>query len=135
MVCVLFRFVFWVLIYLCSLGWFLMSLGFDFSGLWVGFNFSVLWLISHGFGLVWISHGSGYWFLYSLSLGFEFLFSLCCCALDPNYLTVSTHLSDDPSHQVRPKSWSLLSPFFVHPIWWSSTGQPKTQSNPTRGQP
>ena len=69
-------FMFWVLISLCSLGWFMMGLGFDFfvlwvdsSWVWVSFGFSILWLISHRFGLVLIFVFFG-WFL--MGLGFYF---------------------------------------------------------------
>ena len=75
----------------CSLGWFLMVwVGYDFSVLWVDFSWVWVVLISLFFGWfswVWvgfdfsvpwlISHGSGFWFLSYLSLGFEFLCSLC----------------------------------------------------------
>ena len=74
-------FVFRVLISLCSLGWFMMGLGFDFfvlwvdsSWVWVSFGFSVLWLISHRSGLVLISLFFG-WFLMGLGFYFSVLWS------------------------------------------------------------
>ena len=74
-------FVFRVLISLCSFGWFMMGLGFDFFVLWVdslwvwvSFGFSILWLISHRSGLVLISLFFG-WFLMDLGFYFSVLWS------------------------------------------------------------
>ena len=95
-------FVFWVLISLCSLGWYMMGLGFDFSVpwvdsscVWVSFGFSILWLISRRSGLVFI-------FLFFES-GFEFLFLL--------YFRPELPDGSDPSHRVQPKIRSVSGLF------------------------
>ena len=77
---------------LCFGFWFLCVLwvishgyGLAMSSLFFGLishGYGLFWFLcslvdSHGSGLVLISHGSGLWFLSYLSLGFEFLRSLC----------------------------------------------------------
>ena len=78
-------FVFWVLISLCVLWVISHGYGLAMSSLFFGLishGYGLFWFLcslvdSHGSGLVLISHGSGFWFLSYLSLGFEFLWSLC----------------------------------------------------------
>ena len=78
-------FVFWVLISLCALWVISHGYGLVMSSLFFGLishGYGLFWFLcslvdSHGSGLVLISHGSGFWFLSYLSLGFEFLWSLC----------------------------------------------------------
>ena len=78
-------FVFWVLISLCVLWVISHGYGLVMSSLFFGLishGYGLFWFLcslvdSHGSGLVLISHWSGFWFLSYLSLGFEFLWSLC----------------------------------------------------------